>query len=157
LISTYELGVESHKGLRLIITDHPVSPSLFTREGIDTINSISWLVMDALWMFNLPKVGLLFGIPALLTGIILFYRERNQASNWINLATICWITMNIFWMLSDTFPSPDANFLLASKGALALGIIFVGIGAHHTGSVTGAIAHYKRYKTLGDRKLRSLD
>ena len=151
------MGVNTRKGLELYITAQPESPSLLTREGIDIINSICWLFMDALWMFDLPKAGLMFGIPTLLTGLMLLFRERNRSANWINLATNCWIVMNVLWMMSDTFPATGSVYLTASKSALLLGVVFVVIGAYHTGSITGAIAHYKRYKSLGDRKLRPLD
>ena len=156
-ISLYQVRVQNTKNFKLYVTHTPLQkPGFFTREGIDTANSICWLFMDALWMFGLPHVGLVLSIPTILTGLALFFKERRPNAHWINLATNCWIMMNVFWMMSDTYPKLEKQFLIGSKTSLILGMCFVSIGAYKSGSISGAIAHYKRYKSFGNKKIRLL-
>ncbi len=147
--------MESLKNFKLYVTEEKeIHLHLISAAGIDTLNSICWLLMDAFWMFELPKIGIFLGIPALVTGLILFKRERSRSAYGTHLATQCWILMNMLWMLSDTYPEYEAVYLKCAKVFLLLGILFVVRGMHQTGNLSEAIAHYKRYKELGRKKVR---
>ena len=150
------MGVQTQKEeFQLILNPSPeIFPPILTREGIDTLNSICWLLMDAFWMFGLPKIGLILGIPTFITALMLLQRERRSTGVWINLSTICWIGMNVFWMLSDTYSAYEQAYLNGSKITLLIGVILVTIGAYRNGNLMNVVAHYKRYKSLGGKKVR---
>ena len=149
--------MQTLKNFKLYVTEETeIHRHLLSAAGIDVLNSVCWLLMDAFWMFGLPKIGVYFAVPTLLTGFMLFKRERQQSSYWNHLSTHCWILMNLLWMLSDTYPAQEAIYLKSAKCFLVLGMMFVGTGMVKTGNVSEAIAHYKQYKELGRKKVRMI-
>ncbi|MBC7397331.1 MAG: hypothetical protein H7333_07795 [Bdellovibrionales bacterium] len=147
--------METLKNFKLYVTEETQAHRhLLSAAGIDVLNSLCWLLMDAFWMFGLPKIGIFFGLPTLLTGFILFKRERGPSGCWNHLATHCWILMNMLWMVSDTYHDYEAVSLKAAKLFLMMGMFFVVRGMQKTGNLSEAIAHYKRYKELGRKKVR---
>jgi hypothetical protein len=149
--------VNTEKSLSIIVNPAPKKSPYFTRRKIDVINSISWLLMDAFWMFALPKAGLFFALPAIMTGWFLFFRDRRRSALWTNVSTNCWITMNVLWMLSDSYPAHEFGFLTAAKVALFIGMICVAVEGFRSRNFVDPFGHYKRYKMLGEKKLRVID
>jgi hypothetical protein len=114
-------------------------PFFFSKDTLDTANSVSWFLMDALWMLNLTSWGMFFLFPTLLTGLALLYIEKRRSVFWINLAINCWIWMNTLWMF-DQIPW--------ARTAFFCGLLFIAIAILEARSLRETFSHFRRFRIL---------
>lgn len=119
---------------------------IVSKDVLDTTNSIAWFFMDAFWMLGLPKAGIFFIFPTVLTGLGLLYIEKRPAVFKINIAINCWIWMNSMWMLSDIFPA--AGLMPWARGAFIAGIVFILAALVQSGNIRETFSHFRRFRTL---------
>ncbi len=81
------------------------------KDVLDTLNSITWFIVDGLWMMGLHRFALVFAVPTIITGLLLLYIEKRPSITCINLAINCWIWMNAFWILFDLTCKQNNRFL----------------------------------------------
>ncbi len=114
-------------------------PFPLSKDLLDTANSVSWFLMDALWMLNLTRWGMLFLLPTLATGLALLYIEKRRSVFWINLSINCWIWMNTFWMF-EQLPLARASFVC--------GLSFIGLAILEAKSLRETFSHFRRFRIL---------
>jgi hypothetical protein len=119
-------------------------PFFIPKDILDTVNSISWLMMDACWMFEASTLYFMMIVPTVLSGLFLCYIERNRSLTMINIAIFNWICMNISWMFSDTFNDPA--YLIMAKIFFIFGILFILFAVLTSKNVSDTFSHFKRFR-----------
>ena len=99
----------------------------FANRVVDPVNSITWFLMDALWMCKLEWPAYAFAALTVATGVWLLALGRRQRRGQLlaDLGLNCWIAMNTVWLVSDLngHPTPLAIAVpLAVAGALLLAV-----------------------------------
>jgi hypothetical protein len=121
-------------------------PFPIPREVIDTLNSISWFIMDSAWMLQWPTLAELMILPTVATGLVLLYVEKRRSLLLINVAICCWILMNTFWMLGDTHGQPA--LLFTARALFALGVLSVLGAAHFSEDLRETFSHFRRFRLM---------
>jgi hypothetical protein len=120
------------------MTEHE-RPFPVSKEFLDTSNSVSWFLMDALWMLNLTGWAMIFLLPTLATGLALLYIEKRRSVFWINLSINSWIWMNTFWMFERIDWARNSFFC---------GLFFIGLAVLEAKSFRETFSHFRRFRIL---------
>ncbi len=121
-------------------------PFPIRKEVLDTVNSVSWFLLDACWMLGAPTLGYFFAAPTVATGLLLLYVERRPAVTCINLAINSWILMNLFWMMSEATSTPA--LLLAARVCFGLGVGFILAAVAKSENLKETFSHFRRFRLL---------
>ncbi|MBL7714123.1 MAG: hypothetical protein JNL01_01570 [Bdellovibrionales bacterium] len=121
------------------------SPTVY-KEILDTVNSLSWFLMDGFWMLGVPKLGYFFILPTIVTGFLLLLVEKRPAITLINVAIFFWILMNTFWMLSETLQNP--TLLLVARISFGLGVSAILVAAFVSKDLRDTFSHFRRFRVL---------
>jgi hypothetical protein len=117
-------------------------PFPVSKDALDTLNSMSWFMMDAFWMLEKTSLGKIFVLPTILSGLLLLYIEKRRTVFWINLAINSWIWMNTFWMFEK---------LDWARGAFVFGLLCVGAALLEAKSLRETFSHFRRFRILNLR------
>lgn len=75
---------------------------------LENFHILLWLLKDMSWLMTWRSLGIFMIIPTLGFAILITWRARNFKSELFhNLAVICWITANSFWMVTEFFGLAD--------------------------------------------------
>ena len=101
-------------------------PDRFRRT--ENMHIIFWLVKDISWAMLWKPIGLIMFIPTLTIAILISWQTRKLLSEFYhNLAIVCWITANGFWMITEFF-WPDLDYLRYYTAIpFGIGIIFIAV------------------------------
>ncbi|MES2513391.1 MAG: hypothetical protein V4580_04575 [Bacteroidota bacterium] len=91
----------------------------------ESLHIVFWLIKDSCWMLQLKWLGIAMVIPTLAIAIIIVYFTRKGVDLYLNLAILCWICANSFWMYIEFFTSGE--YKLLASFPFALGFIFIAI------------------------------
>lgn len=70
----------------------------------ENLHIIFWLLKDMAWSMGWRFMGVSMIIPTLLISIYMTKKFKGNPSEWYhNLAVICWIVANSYWMISEFF------------------------------------------------------
>lgn len=87
-----------------------------------------WLVKDLSWCLVWRPLGMLMILPTLGIAVVIFWRTRHLPTERAhNLAILCWITANSYWMLSE-FLHFDDLLVLGSITGKQLALLPFSIG-----------------------------
>jgi hypothetical protein len=125
-------------------------PFPFSKDALDTVNSLTWFLMDAFWMLGTPNIAFIFVLPTLLSGLGLLYIEKRRTVFWINLSINCWIWMNTLWMMSDLLQNPE--MLLVARGVFALGLLFIIFAVKSSDNLRETFSHFRRFRLMKIKK-----
>lgn len=91
---------------------------------LEAIATIAWFLMDMLWMWNQVKIGMILLPFIVVPMVITFLRTSSANVLYIVIITLCWLTMNSLWMISDLFTeeSNHLTFILLKAFATSSGI-----------------------------------
>ncbi|MFD1469467.1 hypothetical protein ACFQ48_14645 [Hymenobacter caeli] len=97
---------------------------------MENTHILFWLLKDISWCMIWKTLGLLMIAPTLGIAIVIAWRTRGLKSELAhNLAIVCWITANSYWMASEFF---RFDALVVAPGIngkhLALVPFLVGLG-----------------------------
>ncbi len=112
------------------------------KDALDTLNSVSWFMMDAFWMLEKTSLGKVFVLPTILSGILLLYIEKRRTVFWINLAINSWIWMNTFWMYER---------LALARISFGFGLLCVVAAILEAKSLRETFSHFRRFRILNLR------
>src|SRR5687767_9358517 len=93
------------------------------KDLLDTVNSLSWFLMDAAWMMGFIRLALLVSPLVVLSATALTLIDRRPALVAINGGIMAWIFMNMSWMISDV--GDKAFWLALSRGFFVLGAALI--------------------------------
>jgi hypothetical protein len=117
-------------------------PFPVSKDALDTLNSISWFLMDAFWMLEKTSFGKIFVLPTIVSGLLLLYIEKRRTVFWINLAINSWIWMNTFWMF-ERLPLARVSF--------GFGLLCVFAAILEAKSLRETFSHFRRFRILNLR------
>jgi hypothetical protein len=96
----------------------------------ENLHIIFWLVKDSCWMLQLKWFGIAMVIPTIVIAGAIVYLTRRTADIYLNMAILCWICANSYWMYIEFFT--DGDYKLLASFPFALGFIFVGVFYYKT-------------------------
>lgn len=91
---------------------------------VETYQCVSWLLLDACWMFNFKILCFTLVVPTVFTGFILIIGVKAFSLKMANLGILGWSLMNIFWMSSELLETPWLLYI--AYGFFSLGVALVG-------------------------------
>jgi hypothetical protein len=92
---------------------------------LENIHIVFWLVKDTCWMLEYKLLGALMVLPTIGLCIWIILKTKNTNDVFVNLAVLCWISANSFWMLMEFFNHNIYKNYAAIP--FACGFLFVGI------------------------------
>ncbi len=92
---------------------------------LENIHIVFWLIKDMCWMLELKLLGALMIIPTLSLCVWIVLKTKQTNDIFVNLAVLCWISANSFWMLMEFFNhNIYKNYATIPFG---FGFLFVGV------------------------------
>lgn len=98
---------------------------------LEIIASIVWFLMDMLWMWGFPIIGMI-GFPIVVI-CLLRIMDTTQNKNYQYMTLICnsWLVMNGMWMLSEMIHNPNDVWyfkcvatIFGAAGVIGLIVVF---------------------------------
>lgn len=126
-------------------TEHE-RPFPLSKDVLDTVNSLSWFLLDAFWMMEFISGSYAMVLPTVVTGLSLLYIEKRRNVFFINLAVNAWILMNCLWMFADTLGMPQ--YLWGAKAAFVAGVGFVAVAVVTSQDIRQTFSHFRRFRFL---------
>ncbi len=62
-----------------------------------------WLIKDTFWMLELKVLGTIMIVPTIFVAAYLVRKTRGLADYYVNLAVLCWIVANDWWMCCEFY------------------------------------------------------
>lgn len=118
-----------------------------SKELLEIINSLSWLLMDAMWMLNTLEWSYSFIIPTVLSGFWLLFKEEKLDGLLVAFAALMWSVMNSIWLLGETLNMP--GYLFACKVCLVFGLGSLVTGLLLSKDLTQTVSAFKRFRIKG--------
>lgn len=114
------------------------------KDVLDTANSLSWFLMDGIWMLGQHHFALAISPIVLLSGLLLCFVDRRPAFMAINAAIMCWIIQNTAWIMSEIH---DKDFYLnISRTFFALGLISIMTATLLSKNLRDTFSHFRRFR-----------
>ncbi|MEP7372019.1 MAG: hypothetical protein ABI675_01445 [Chitinophagaceae bacterium] len=99
-------------------------PDRFRR--IENLHIVFWLLKDISWAMLWKPIGLAMFIPTIAVAILITLQTRKLASElYHNLAIVCWITANGYWMITEFFWSQFDYLRYYAAIPFGIGIFFI--------------------------------
>lgn len=99
---------------------------------LENLHIVFWLVKDISWLMIWKPLGLFMVIPTMIAALAITWQTRNYRSELFhNLAVVCWITANSYWMLVEFFAADDSIRMYAIIpfviGFLIIAYFYIGL------------------------------
>ena len=78
-------------------------PTSTKHHAVDILNSLSWLLMDASWLYRFPGLSGICMVILLTTGSLICVQSKSKSEVFSHTALYLWMWMNSLWMLSDLY------------------------------------------------------
>ena len=103
-------------------------PAAFRR--MENAHILFWLLKDTSWCLGWKTLGLVMVLPTVALAVVIAWRSRRYPSELAhNLAVVCWIVANSYWMTSEFFGFDETQVLPHVTGRqLALVPFGLGLG-----------------------------
>lgn len=83
-----------------------VIPARYRRT--ENLHIVLWLVKDMCWAMLWKPLGLFMIIPTVSVAVLITWQTRHlRAELYHNLAVLCWIVANCYWMITEFLNLPD--------------------------------------------------
>jgi prepilin signal peptidase PulO-like enzyme (type II secretory pathway) len=77
-------------------------PARFRRT--ENLHILMWLLKDLCWAMLWKPLGVAMLVPTLVVAVLITWQTRRlKAELFHNLAVVCWITANGYWMITEFF------------------------------------------------------
>lgn len=92
----------------------------------ENLHIVFWLIKDISWAMLWKPIGLLMLLPTLAVAMLITWQTRKLAPEWYhNLAVVCWISANGYWMITEFF-FPDRDWLRYYAAIpFGIGLLFI--------------------------------
>lgn len=78
---------------------------------LENLHIVFWLLKDISWCLLWKPLGITMILPTLLIAMFITWQNRSIFSEFMhNLAIICWIIANSYWMISEFFQFETKTF-----------------------------------------------
>lgn len=76
---------------------------------LENLHIVLWLLKDLGWAMLWRPIGVIMLFPTLLVAALITWQTRKVKSElYHNLAILCWISANGFWMITELWNMPDS-------------------------------------------------
>lgn len=108
------------------IAEVPTGPS--RQQQLETLGTFLWLLMDFLWLAEWSWAGTVAGVAgfACLLGVLRLL-PRDMATQTAASSAACWLLMNLFWMIGESYTLPSLILTAQLIGAVAVGLLGVSV------------------------------
>lgn len=98
----------------------------------ENLHIVFWLLKDLCWVMLWKPLGLVMIVPTVGAALLITWQTRAIKSELLhNIAVVCWIFANAYWMLTEFFSKDDSLRYYAvipfSLGLIAIGYYYFGI------------------------------
>lgn len=69
----------------------------------ENLHILFWLIKDTCWMMEWKELGIAMIIPTIAIALYLVIKTNQENEFFINLAILCWIIANSYWMSCEFF------------------------------------------------------
>ncbi len=92
---------------------------------MENLHIVFWLIKDLSWAMLWKPLGIIMIIPTITAAIIISWQTRKIKSELLhNLAVVCWIVANCYWMLTEFFSTNDSlRYYAVIPFSVGIGII----------------------------------
>jgi hypothetical protein len=99
---------------------------------LENLHIVFWLVKDLCWVMLWKPLGLIMIFPTISAAILITWQTRHIKSELLhNVAVVCWITANAYWMITEFFSSDDSLRYYAvipfTLGLVTIAYYYIGI------------------------------
>lgn len=115
-----------------------------SKDFLEIINSLSWLMMDAMWMLNDLNFSYAFIVPTVLSGVWLIFKESKVDGYLVAMAALFWSLMNSIWLIGETLEL--SHYLVACKACFLLGVSSLIVGLLISKDISKTMAVFKRFR-----------
>lgn len=92
---------------------------------IENLHIIFWLIKDLSWAMLWKPLGLFMFLPTITVAVVITWQTRKlKAELFHNLAVVCWIMANGYWMIVEFLEAPD-YFRYYTAIPFSIGILFI--------------------------------
>lgn len=84
-----------------------------------------WLLKDTCWMMEWKILGTILIVPTISVAILLSIRTHKSSDWLINLAILCWISANAFWMCCEFYLNNEYKSLASIPFIMGLTLVSV--------------------------------
>ena len=99
-------------------------PARFRR--IENLHILMWLLKDISWAMLWKELGLAMLIPTLTVAVLITWQTRRLPSELFhNLAVVCWIGANGYWMIVEFFWPELEQLRYYTAIPFSLGLVFL--------------------------------
>jgi len=99
----------------------------------ENLHIIFWLIKDMSWSMGWKLMGISMIIPTLLISIYMTNKFKGNPTEWFhNIAVICWIVANSYWMISEFYEFEELIIFSFVKWVhlalipFSIGLLFIG-------------------------------
>jgi hypothetical protein len=82
-----------------------------------------WLVKDTCWMAGIKVLGTIMILPTVGLALLIVVTSNRPREIYLNLAVLCWIIANSFWMVTEFFF--NERFKWVTIFPFSAGLLFV--------------------------------
>lgn len=99
-------------------------PARFRR--IENLHILMWLLKDISWAMLYKELGVAMLVPTMVVAILITWQTRKLPSELFhNLAVVCWITANGYWMIVEFFWPEFDKLRYYTAIPFSIGIVFI--------------------------------
>lgn len=92
---------------------------------IENLHIVFWLIKDLCWVMLWKPLGLIMIVPTIGAAVLITWQTRHIKSELLhNIAVVCWITANAYWMITEFF-FDDGTLRYYAVIPFALGLITI--------------------------------
>lgn len=82
-------------------------PERFRR--LENLHIVLWLIKDLCWAMLWKPLGIIMVFPTIAAALLITYQTRKIKSELLhNLAVVCWIIANGYWMVTEFYFEDDS-------------------------------------------------
>jgi len=124
-----------------------VSTGPLRQQQLETLGTFLWLLMDFLWLVEWSWAGTVAGVIGVLclTGVLRLL-PRDLATQTAAGSAVCWLLMNLFWMIGESYPAPGMILTAQLIGGLAVGLLGLSVWS---GGLSGPVMQQFRRIKVG--------
>lgn len=99
-------------------------PARFRR--IENLHIFFWLVKDISWAMLWKPIGLALLVPTIGVAVLITWQTRKlKAELFHNLAVVCWICANGYWMIVEFFWENEEHLRYYTAIPFSIGLFFI--------------------------------
>ena len=99
-------------------------PARFRRT--ENLHILMWLLKDLCWAMLWKPLGVAMLIPTLVVAVLITWQTRRlKAELFHNLAVVCWISANGYWMITEFFWEENDSLRYYTSIPFSIGLLFI--------------------------------